>query len=78
MKSVVGVLDCHVRIVLDKINVIIEPAVYFIPPFCLCISLTVLYSPLNYISFLCRWKFDAPLVSAASRQQSVVNTEDGH
>lgn len=32
----------------------------------------------NYLPFSRRWKFDPPLVNAASRQQSVVNTEDGH
>lgn len=34
---------------------------------------------LHEVKFPHEWKFDAPLVSAASRQQSsVVNTEDGH
>jgi hypothetical protein len=34
MKSVVGVLDCHARIVLNKVNEIIQSAQYVMLPYC--------------------------------------------
>jgi hypothetical protein len=74
MKSVVGVLDC----LSNKVKEIIQSAEYVTSPYCFFFFHILNSTSPDYVSFSCRWKFDAPLVNAASRQQSVANTEDGH